>query len=639
MKRTLLFLIVFVLSSLLLAQNVRKSQVRKAEIRPFDQGLNAGSEFSLNRWPAKTVNMLDNNRALQKISMSSSLNVNGLFVYEQRYVSIRPEAGMFIFGNRAGGPYKNTGNDLKYKFTLDQGATWDSTVFEAADTKNYRYPSMIVYNPDNSTNPHDMFGIVTGPIYGTSAWTDQYFGSARLDGQYLDMNYQPIETGTYLNHMHIDLYCSPGGQITVASQRLNGVTGAYTYQGWEILNGTFNTASRKVDWQVPYLQVQPELLEEGRIDASRVVWSPDGSIGYLLGTAVDANPDYSPYGIEWPVIYKSTNHGVTWVKEPPFDFSTIEMFKNYLYPTRMDETLFIPRWYNKWVGGERENGAVVDVYGNLHIFGLVTSTMSINPDSINYFYTPEPVRLFDVFMKSGGSWDAYFVDTLISENAPDPGSYGITWDHQMQLTRNQDGSRIIGLWTDTEPFFGPENTYPDIKGFGIDIVNALATPVKNFTKGTNYWGDNYWMRVADQVFYDAGNQQTELPVTTSIPGLINSDPLVHQYCLGMTIDDSEFEFPVGIREAGSQAKTATVSANYPNPFRSSTTIMVNLPEPASLVIEISTVSGKNVMKTDKGKSPAGIQQIVIDGSQLAPGFYFCTLTINGLKYTNKMIVQ
>jgi hypothetical protein len=93
MKRTLLFLIVFVLSSLLLAQNVRKSQVRKAEIRPFDQGLNAGSEFSLNRWPAKTVNMLDNNRALQKISMSSSLNVNGLFVYEQRYVSIRPEAG------------------------------------------------------------------------------------------------------------------------------------------------------------------------------------------------------------------------------------------------------------------------------------------------------------------------------------------------------------------------------------------------------------------------------------------------------------------------------------------------------------------------------------------------------------------
>jgi hypothetical protein len=85
------------------------------------------------------------------------------------------------------------------------------------------------------------------------------------------------------------------------------------------------------------------LLEEGRIDASKVVWSPDGSIWYLLGTAVDANTQYCPFGVEWPVIYKSTNHRLTWVKEPPFDFSSIEKFKNYLYPTSMDETLFIPR--------------------------------------------------------------------------------------------------------------------------------------------------------------------------------------------------------------------------------------------------------------------------------------------------------
>jgi hypothetical protein len=147
------------------------------------------------------------------------------------------------------------------------------------------------------------------------------------------------------------------------------------------------------------------------------------------------------------------------------------------------------------------------------------------------------------------------------------------------------------------------------------------------------------MRVADQVFYDADNQQTELPVTTSIPGPTNNDPLVHQYFLGLTIDDNEFEIPVGISEAGSQAKTPTISANYPNPFRGSTTIRVNLPEPAYLVIQISTVSGKNVMKMDKGISPAGIQQIVMDASQLAPGFYFSTLTINGIKYTNKMIVQ
>jgi hypothetical protein len=622
-----------------MAQTTFKGTVYKAEIRPGYQGLTSGNEFTSLAGPVKPEVYTDGIRAIQKFSFSSSLNCNGLFSYEEKYLTTIPEAGMVAFGNRAGGPYGNTGNDLKFKFTVDQGVTWDSTLFISSGDKNYRYPCLIAFNPDNSTDPEDMFAIVSGPVYGGGDWSDQFFGSTRLDGEYNDINFEPIEPGTFLNHMNIDLYCSPDGHITVASQRMNGTSGSYTYHGWEVLNGTFNAATRKVDWQVPFLKVEPVLGEEGRIDASRVVWSADGSIGYLLGIATDADPDYNPYGVGWPVIYKSTDHGVTWEKEPPFDFSTIAFFKEYLYPTRVDTNLIIPRWYNKYVGGNRENGAAVDINGNLHLFGQVRSTMSVNPDSIDYFYDPEAAMLFDVYMKTGGTWDAYYIDTLASEVTPDPGSYGISWDHQMQMAKNADGSRLFCVWTDTEEMFGTENTSPDIKGIGIDVVNALATPVKNFTKSTTYWGENFWMRLADKILYDAGAQKTTLPVTTSIPGSTSEDPLVHQYCQGLVINDDEFELPVGIRGAGKDLSKAEVSANYPNPFHGSTSVKVTLTEPASVVLEVSTITGRILMVQDKGLVQAGSHQFVIDGSGFVPGLYFCKMIIDGIPVIHKMTVR
>jgi len=639
MKKITLILLSCIMAGSLLAQHSRLDRFEKVAVRPFDMGKNIGYEAPSTQAPVQPLTV-PGNRSLQKVSMSSSLNANGIFSYEERYVTIDKTSNLFCFGNRAGGPFGNTGNDLKFTFSNNQGASWDSVVYEVANGRNYRYPGLIVFNPSNSSTPGELYSIISGPIY-ESSWTRQYFGSKRLDGQYEDVNFVSNESTVYLNHLNIDLYCSPDGHATVASFRLNGNSSTYTYHGWEVLNGTFNPADHKFDWQVPLVKVEPLLKEEGRVDASRIAWSVDGSTGYLFGTAVDSNTTWNPYGVEWPVIYKTTDHGVTWNKMPAFDFSTIPVFRDYLYPTRADTTKIIPRWYNKWASNQNqgENGATVDMYGNLHIFGLVRSTMSINPDSLNYFYTAEPQYLFDVYMKNGGGWDAVYVDSLITTDTPDPGTYGISWDHQTQMTRSADGSKVFCVWTDTDPMFGTENTNPDVKGFGFDVLTGMATPVKNFTGYTVYWGINMWMRVANQVFYDEASHTSTLPITTSTPGQTNEDPLTHEYMTGADIADNEFSILVGQKEITPKTAFSPVSANYPNPFREATTILVKLDKPAQVTVQVSTITGEKISTVDRGILPAGKNTVKINGSGLPVGIYFYTILIDGTPYSGKMMVR
>ena len=638
MKKIVLCLVALLMTSMVMSQPFKCNQVEKISVRPFDRGLNVGIDPVNFSGPGNANKVPDNMMSLLKIPMSSSLNANGIFVYEQRFVSIQQQANMFAYGNRAGGSFGNTGNDLKYKFTTDEGSTWDSVVLVAANGKNYRYPSMVVYNSGTTANPDEIYGVFAGPIYETS-WTNQFFGSVRLDGSNEDVNFVANEPTVYLNHLHIGLYCSPDGHATVASFRLNGATGAYTYHGWEILNGSFNGEEHKFDWQVPLLKVQPALKEEGRIDASCLVWSPGGEIGYLFGTAVDSSEIYNPYGVEWPVIYKSTDHGLTWIKEPPFNFASIPLFRNYLYSTNSDTNLVIPRWYNKWASTSNQstNGAAVDIHGNLHIFGLIRSTVSIHPDSLNYFATGETNRLFDVYMKPGGGWDAFYIDSLTTVNPPDPGTYGISWDHQTQMTRTADGSKVFCLWTDTDPAFSTENLTPDIKGCGYNAVTGMATPVKNFTAQTEYWLENWWMRVADEVFYDEITGSSKLPVTTSTLASTSDDPMDHSYFTGLAINDSEFSILVNTPEISDPGNRRPEFSICPNPFKGTTTVNVELETPANMVIHITNITGQEVMTINKGMVGKGSHKIRIDAGRLLPGVYCCTVTVGGISVTSKMV--
>lgn len=67
--------------------------------------------------------------------------------------------------------------------------------------------------------------------------------------------------------------------------------------------------------------------------------------------------------------------------------------------------------------------------------------------------------------------------------------------------------------------------------------------------------------------------------------------------------------------------------NYPNPFRGATTLVFDLPEPATVEVEVYNVLGQRVMSgTYDEMAPRRDQQIAIDGSRLASGVYFYRVT-------------
>jgi hypothetical protein len=637
MKKALLFFFALGVITSVMATNPRNSGVYKAQVLPASAGMYLTNEIPSFNGPINTGNVFDNLTDVSKISFSSSLNAYGIYEYDQHFLTIQPGANMFTFGNRAGGVFGNTGNDLKFTFTTNQGAAWDSAVVPGLAGHNFRYPSLITYNPGLTTDPHDMYGIFCGPITDGTDWIEGYHGSIKLDGTNKDVNYQ-LSTGKYYDFMNICPYCSPDGHITAAATYFKGA--AANYNGFCILNGTFNTGTSKFDW-APYDSLQPLLKESGRTDAPGLAWSVDGSVGYFVCTAIDSLTTYNPYGVEWPVIYKSTDHGVTWVKEPPFDFSTIGNFQPILYSTRTNPNLVIPRWFNKWADTKNEssNGYLVDKHNNLHIFGFVRGTMSINPDSLNYFYSVEPTTLWDVFMTPYGSWNAIYIDTLKSLVVPSTGSYAMYWDHQCQMSRTPDGSRVFCLWTDTDPFFATENTNPDIKGMALNVESFTATPVVNFTEGGTYWGDNLWMRLAYDAFYDNTTFTSTLPVTTSIPGATGSDPLVHQYVTGITFADADYTIEVGVPSHGTQPAYSAVSANYPNPFNGTTQVTVTLQKPASVSLTISSIVGQQLSTVNYGTMNEGMHTLTINGENLTSGVYLYSVKINGDSYTKKMIVK
>lgn len=86
-------------------------------------------------------------------------------------------------------------------------------------------------------------------------------------------------------------------------------------------------------------------------------------------------------------------------------------------------------------------------------------------------------------------------------------------------------------------------------------------------------------------------------------------------------------------------KSLNLSA-YPNPANNTTTVKFNLPNDAKLVeLVITSRSGETVKKLTFNDLLKGEQAIQVDISDLQTGQYFYTIVADGLKKTEKLIVE
>jgi hypothetical protein len=83
----------------------------------------------------------------------------------------------------------------------------------------------------------------------------------------------------------------------------------------------------------------------------------------------------------------------------------------------------------------------------------------------------------------------------------------------------------------------------------------------------------------------------------------------------------------------------SVSQNVPNPFNGQTVVSYNLNEASTVSIQIMDVAGKVISTINEGTQAAGAHNITVDGSTLAVGTYFYTLTAGNYQVTKRMVVS
>jgi hypothetical protein len=81
-----------------------------------------------------------------------------------------------------------------------------------------------------------------------------------------------------------------------------------------------------------------------------------------------------------------------------------------------------------------------------------------------------------------------------------------------------------------------------------------------------------------------------------------------------------------------------LSQNRPNPFSTVTDILLNSPVAKDYSFEVFDVAGKRV-HSQIVNAVSGQNRISFDGSSLANGIYFYTIGTDGMKATEKMVIQ
>jgi hypothetical protein len=79
---------------------------------------------------------------------------------------------------------------------------------------------------------------------------------------------------------------------------------------------------------------------------------------------------------------------------------------------------------------------------------------------------------------------------------------------------------------------------------------------------------------------------------------------------------------------------------FPNPTHNSASIFFTLSDAATIRFHVCDISGRVVEKERIFESGAGNNSYVINSEQkLQPGIYFVNVSVNGQKFTRKLLVE
>ena len=107
---------------------------------------------------------------------------------------------------------------------------------------------------------------------------------------------------------------------------------------------------------------------------------------------------------------------------------------------------------------------------------------------------------------------------------------------------------------------------------------------------------------------------------------------------GSGVINAEATSSFGTAQLDQAPSSITLEANYPNPFKGSTTITYGLPSDGQVTIEVYSITGQKVATLVNRDQSAGTHKVSFDASGLASGMYMYRLTAGDVTKTGRMTV-
>jgi len=506
------------------------------------------------------------------------------------------------------------------------GTSWETAPTARIESIRTGWPSYCPWNGNGElVIAHPALGNLalvmnTRPGKGTGTWTQTAAPVAPTGVTGSIWWSRTITNGT--NHQNIHVICMtlPSGN---GGGVYKGLDGALLYWRSTDAGATWD----KVGIQLPGL----DSTNYSAFSGDEYAWgTPHGDTIYFVAGG--------PYSDMY--IMKSNDNGDNWTKIPIL--SNI----NKKLPV-------IPTYRAPWASSDGSVACEMGKNGVIHVCsgiggGTITSSTEyilIDRNGLIYWNTTMPMLQDSLdlnVLDANGQLLGYY------EDGPNPGDtlQGLAPSYRVGLTSHpqisiDDAGNMVVIW-DGITWQNPQNSthynYRHIWTRGWNYATQQwAYPQLDLNSEIDYIYLEFVFPSMGKILLN--NNFDYIYQTANTPGsAVLTTTLATQTC---NIEHRQLPIspPFGGVPTLKDSKKTFVGQNFPNPVTGTTAFNVYLDKTANVIVEVSNVTGENVMTIDNGFVTSGAHQFTIDASHLGTGLYFYTVKINGQSYTHKMIVE
>ena len=212
-------------------------------------------------------------------------------------------------------------------------------------------------------------------------------------------------------------------------------------------------------------------------------------------------------------------------------------------------------------------------------------------------------------------WYASFKGSDYVENPTDPEFSTLPTDIDIFMRKSTDLGRT---WTELENVTRTEGgIFPDKD---LEVSVHLASTATDDEVG---------------VFFQMPDFYTE-----TYPPATGYEDFMNRVYVGVYSNDAgSGGGTVGIQDGNLEPNKFALEQNYPNPFNPVTQIRFELETASQVALDLFDIRGAKIRSLVNSFHESGSHQFTLDGSSLASGVYFYSLTVNGATKTRKLALM